>query len=105
VVFPLCLTSIYLIDVGWTLVKRLRKRESLLQAHRSHTYQQLVDHGLSHQTVSLLVAGLTTVSGVIGLVASEGTSEGRLSAIALAFTLGIFYVLSPRFVHPTKSAS
>lgn len=49
-------TSVYLVDTGTTLVRRARQREALMEAHRSHTYQQLVTSGLSHSAVAICVA-------------------------------------------------
>ena len=57
--------TIYLVDVCVTLVRRLRARDHLFVPHRSHTYQQLCDLGLSHAKTSLTVGVFTMLSGVL----------------------------------------
>ena len=41
-----------LADVLLTLVRRTRNRDNLLQAHNTHLYQRLIQHGFNHLTVS-----------------------------------------------------
>lgn len=53
-----------LFDTVFTILRRLRKGENILAAHRSHLYQRLVATGLSHRVVSslyLLFALLSTL--------------------------------------------
>ncbi len=45
-----------LTDVFLTLVRRLRRRENLLQAHNTHLYQRLIRQGYNHLTVSWFYA-------------------------------------------------
>lgn len=73
--------AVYLADTGLTLVRRALRREAILNAHREHVYQRLVDRcGLAHTTVAtgvgLLAAAIAlmwlevdTVIAVIGSVA------------------------------------
>jgi UDP-GlcNAc:undecaprenyl-phosphate GlcNAc-1-phosphate transferase len=102
-IFPLCLTSVYLIDVGWALAKRLYRNETLTEAHRDHAYQRLVDQGLPHLAVALIVSCLTTVSGLLGLFASEWSALGRLNAGAISLSIGVVYASSPRFINRLNS--
>lgn len=44
----------FLLDGGFTFVRRLLNRENVLAAHRSHLYQRLTISGISHARVSLL---------------------------------------------------
>jgi UDP-N-acetylmuramyl pentapeptide phosphotransferase/UDP-N-acetylglucosamine-1-phosphate transferase len=68
--------SIYLADTASTIVARARRREPLLHAHRSHTYQRLVaaPSEWQHITVAAYAAGLAGAATV---------------ACALNFALGI----------------
>ena len=50
-VIPLMILSVFYIDALVTLVGRIYRRESFLEAHRSHFYQKLVRSGWSHQQV------------------------------------------------------
>jgi len=45
-----------LTDVLLTLVRRVRYRQNLLQAHNTHLYQRLIQHGFGHLTVSWFYA-------------------------------------------------
>ncbi len=54
--------SVYGVDGVITILKRLRLKERISEAHRRHVYQILVDKaGTSHLTVSALYAGLQAV--------------------------------------------
>ena len=54
--------SLYAIDTGSVLVKRLLKGNPLLEAHRDHVYQRLVGRaGISHIMVASFTAALAMV--------------------------------------------
>ena len=52
----LILPSYYLFDATITLIKRALRREKVWQAHREHFYQLATQRGLSHSTVSAMIA-------------------------------------------------
>lgn len=73
--------ALYLADTGTVLIRRARRGDPLMVAHREHAYQRLTrDLQLPHVVVSLLVAGLAglattawalmpaTVAGLITLL-------------------------------------
>lgn len=94
---PVALTApvvIYLADTGTTLIGRIRRGESWFEAHRSHVYQRLTDRGLTHLQVAALVALLSLVSGLIGLLAIDGSAPRAAISIALIAGLAIAYVRS-----------
>lgn len=47
------LSSLFWFDATLTLFRRYRNRENLLQAHRKHAYQRIVQAGFSHQKTLL----------------------------------------------------
>lgn len=49
------LLSLFICDATFTLIKRIVGREKWYQAHRSHAYQRLVQMGMSHGRLALLV--------------------------------------------------
>ena len=51
-------------DGAFTILRRLRKRENIFKAHRSHLYQRLVIAGLTHRIVTL-VYGILAVIGAL----------------------------------------
>lgn len=63
------LLGVFLIDVGATVVRRLRARADLFSGDRNHTYDRLVASGRGVRTVALGAGGLQAVLAlaVIGL--------------------------------------
>jgi len=88
--------SLYLWDSGFTLLRRLRRRENIFQAHRSHLYQRLVQAGLSHAKVTTLYLFLHSLLGALALAYVGASEFGRLSILALAalvlagFTVAVY---------------
>lgn len=48
----------FVFDTLFTFFRRLKNRENVFSAHRSHLYQRLVISGFSHRTVTFLYMGL-----------------------------------------------
>jgi Fuc2NAc and GlcNAc transferase len=48
----------FVFDTGFTLCRRLVRREDVFRSHRSHLYQRLVVAGWSHQAVTFLYSAL-----------------------------------------------
>lgn len=76
----------FIFDATATLVRRLFRRENLLQAHRSHYYQQLVATGWSHRTVTQIYAGWTLVCAAGGIYWLDSRPH-RLALVALLLIL------------------
>lgn len=70
VVIPVALLAVwpFVFDTAFTIVRRLRRRENVFQAHRSHLYQRLVIAGWSHRAVATMYGGLAATSGALALV-------------------------------------
>ena len=66
----------FLVDVLLTLVRRVRNRDNLLEAHNTHLYQRLIRHGFGHLTVSwcYALAGLICANVVV-IGATKGIFE------------------------------
>ncbi len=86
----------FVFDGTFTLVRRAVNHENVLQAHRSHLYQRLIKRGYTHRQVSLLYAGLATLSGSAALIHLFGASWLALPAAGLDLLLLIGYA---RWVH------
>lgn len=86
--------AVYLTDTGVTLVRRSLRREPVFEAHRTHVYQQLTDHGMSHVSVSLLVGGITAVVATLALEASRRPAS-RVGLLAAAMAVLLAYVALP----------
>ena len=55
------LLSPFVIDATLTLFRRMKRKEKLFQAHKSHVYQLAVQEGYSHQVVSLSFLALDVI--------------------------------------------
>jgi len=67
---PLILAP-FLVDVGYTLLRRARAGERLTEAHRGHLYQILYRVGWPHPAVALLHAGFAALHGAAGWLAMQ----------------------------------
>jgi UDP-N-acetylmuramyl pentapeptide phosphotransferase/UDP-N-acetylglucosamine-1-phosphate transferase len=87
--------SVYLVDTGTTLVRRLARRERLLSAHRDHAYQRLVALGWSHgETVSVVLGFMVGVS-LLGSVSLTASIALRAVADGFLLLLLVAYVVLP----------
>ncbi|MET3769742.1 UDP-N-acetylmuramyl pentapeptide phosphotransferase/UDP-N-acetylglucosamine-1-phosphate transferase [Marisediminicola sp. UYEF4] len=59
---------IYIVDVGSTLLRRIRRGERWAEAHRTHVYQRLTSSGLSHVQATCAVTGATILTASLGLL-------------------------------------
>ena len=85
----------FLYDVSFTLVRRARRGENLLQPHRSHLYQRLLILGYSHKQVLRVQVGLAIVCVALGLLMTNVRQYDLLFWVlaGLAFALEIGYTL------------
>lgn len=76
----LSVLSVYVLDVGLTLVRRLCAGKDVTRPHREHVYQRLTLSGLGHVPASVLVSGCTLVVALAGLA---GATAGHLGIALL----------------------
>lgn len=94
----LLVCSVFLYDGGFTILRRIRRRENIFQAHRSHLYQRLIQAGLSHAKVTGLYLLLHAAVGVLALAYLDVSEANRLwilGFVALLFftlTLGVYRI-------------
>ena len=62
----------FVFDTAFTFCVRLRRRENIFKAHRSHLYQRLVLTGLSHRAVTLLYVALAVLGAAAGRQCRSG---------------------------------
>lgn len=90
--------SVFLYDSGFTILRRIKHREDIFEAHRTHLYQRLVRVGLSHGKVTVLYLVLHGLMGVLALLYVWASELFRLcilgfaSLVFLAFTLGVYWL-------------
>jgi UDP-N-acetylmuramyl pentapeptide phosphotransferase/UDP-N-acetylglucosamine-1-phosphate transferase len=88
--FPGLVFSVFIVDSGLTLAKRLVHRENPFQAHRSHYYQRLIRMGWSHRRLALGAYALMIATGLSALWLSGASVTTKLLGIliwAVAFAL------------------
>ncbi len=88
----------FVFDTAFTLVRRMRRRENLLRAHRSHLYQRLVLTGVSHGRTTLLYTVLAIVGLAVGyFVAAENAGGSLAGAIVIGLlAIGLCAAVSRR---------
>lgn len=97
--FPILVFSPFVADATFTLVKRLKRREKIFEAHRSHYYQRLVQMGWGHrhtaiaEYVLMLIVGISAIIG-IGL---DNAGQGNLLAWWGAIYLGLTMLIDRRW--------
>jgi UDP-N-acetylmuramyl pentapeptide phosphotransferase/UDP-N-acetylglucosamine-1-phosphate transferase len=76
--FPLAgvlMVGPFVFDTIYTLCRRLRRRENIVRAHRTHLYQRLVTNGWSHARVAtlyLVLGGASSAGAVLWLHGASG---------------------------------
>lgn len=102
VVIGVLLVWPFVFDTAFTFFRRLRNRENVFAAHRSHLYQRLVIAGYSHRFVTLLYIGLALVGLLFSLGvylgAKKTTAVLSLSLPLLSFGLWFFVIRQERRV-------
>ena len=94
----LLVSSVYLWDSGFTLLRRLRRGENIFRAHRSHLYQRLAQLGLSHVSITGLYLLLHLLMGSLGLAYVWSSNTMRAGILTLAglvlvgFTLSVYWL-------------
>ncbi len=90
----------FIFDTSFTLIRRLKRRENIFEAHRTHLYQRLVITGYSHSFVSLLYAGLALVGILLGIAWYMGLPRSdiliTITIPLLALGLYSFVILAER---------
>ncbi|MFQ5408573.1 MAG: glycosyltransferase family 4 protein [Anaerolineales bacterium] len=74
--------GLFLFDAGFTLLRRLARRESLWRAHRSHLYQRLYAQGWSHGRITGLYLSLGSLLTALAVL---HVSRTQLGPAAVAF--------------------
>jgi UDP-N-acetylmuramyl pentapeptide phosphotransferase/UDP-N-acetylglucosamine-1-phosphate transferase len=90
--FPGLVFSVFIVDSGLTLAKRLIHRENPFQAHRSHYYQRLIRMGWSHRRLALGAYAFMTATAVTALILRDAFFA--MSLVGLALWAAIFAALA-----------
>lgn len=74
----------FLLDTITTFFRRLRRRENVFSAHRSHIYQRLVIAGASHRRITTLYGVLALICTTAGIAIERGWRGGTTLAVFAA---------------------
>ena len=77
----------FLADGASTILRRMRRRENVFTAHRSHLYQRLVIAGRSHQAVTLTYGALAVIGGILAWCVAKQLPFATPAAIATVASL------------------
>jgi len=82
IIMPLLMAN-FLFDTITTFIRRLIKKEPLLQPHRTHLYQKFASCGFSQRTVTMTNYGMATIQGLIILLLGEKIMFAIIGCIGL----------------------
>jgi UDP-GlcNAc:undecaprenyl-phosphate GlcNAc-1-phosphate transferase len=89
---------LYMADTGLTLARRVLRHEAWHEAHRQHTYQQLVDRGWSHTQTTGLVFVVVALSSALGSISLFDSIQARLVADVGIAVLTVGYLTLPSLI-------
>ena len=87
IIIWLLLTSVFWFDASVTLLRRIKNKENLGQAHRNHAFQRIVQAGFSHQK-TVLWALFLNIIGLFAVFASI-----KMPKLAFAFLIADIMLL------------
>lgn len=96
----------FVVDGGFTILRRASKRENIFRAHRSHVYQRLVQTGLSHGLISsiyTLASATVSAAAILWLLEIPG-AIWLLSGIVIVWA-GTLWGVTVRRERCTTAAS
>jgi len=79
---PLLIFSPFITDASVTLIKRLCRGKKILQAHRDHYYQRLVQSGLGHRNTALFGYALMLTAGACAVWMNTQDMKVQLIMVA-----------------------
>jgi UDP-GlcNAc:undecaprenyl-phosphate GlcNAc-1-phosphate transferase len=85
VAVALLVLGVPIIDTFWIIIRRLSSRRSPFSADRGHFHHRLLDLGLSHRQVVLLIYLICTILAVLSLVLS---GRGQISVFLIVVLVG-----------------
>jgi len=81
----------FLFDGSFTIARRFKNGENVLDAHRSHLYQRLNIAGYSHKHVAILYTSFAAITSVAAFLFLHGSEIVRFACIAILFILSLSY--------------
>ena len=88
----------YAADTGFAVVQRLRRGERLIEAHRSHVFQQLVALGWSHSRTAFVAVGFSLISTTVAIASIWESSSASFINLGVILATNAVYIALPRIV-------
>lgn len=90
----------FVVDATLTLFRRMKRKEKLFQAHKSHVYQLAVQEGYSHQVVTLSFMALDVALFMFLVVTARAMNNPVIPFITVFFVLTLLWgILDKRWKH------
>ncbi|NPA37920.1 MAG: glycosyltransferase family 4 protein [Chlorobi bacterium] len=90
----LFMVSVYGIDVVFTIIKRIRLKQNILEAHRMHLYQYLVNEsGISHKSVSLLYGGTQALINILTILIMKYSTNNIVLKYSFCIIMSVVVLL------------
>ncbi|WP_421082879.1 MraY family glycosyltransferase [Rothia nasimurium] len=89
---------VYLADTGTTLLRRIIRGEQWYKPHRTHVYQRLTDHGLSHLASAFVVTLTTALVTAISMISLPFETQNAIGAALLIVAILALYLNLPRIL-------
>ncbi|NOU00935.1 MAG: glycosyltransferase family 4 protein [Gallionella sp.] len=102
--FPVLVFSPFTADASFTLIKRIRRKEKLSEAHRSHYYQRLVQMGWGHSSTAIAEYILMFLAGATALwaISLDAANQANFLAGWAAIYLGLAMWVDRRWLAHLK---
>lgn len=96
---------LYLMDTATTLVKRFRRRERLLDAHREHAYQRLVELGWTHVQVAAVATAVIAIDSAVLIMSNGQAWWWQTVAMCAALAVAGAFVALPTALAPKRESA
>lgn len=90
--------SLYLADTLTTVLQRLRRAEPIMDPHRSHAYQRVVQAGWTHTQTTAVVFSLMALHGGLALTVASAAGWLQVSTAVIIIGTLLVYLRLPEIV-------
>ncbi len=88
--------TFFILDPSFTLVRRILKRQPLMQSHREHLYQRLMPVGSTSRLPTRLLVGAGCLLSIVAAIAYPDAGSATLVIVVAGFLFGIEVVAVTR---------
>jgi UDP-GlcNAc:undecaprenyl-phosphate/decaprenyl-phosphate GlcNAc-1-phosphate transferase len=92
-IIPIIVLGVPIFDTIFAIIRRLQNKEPIMMPDKKHIHYQLLATGLSHKSTVLILYGICTVFGILGILFSLTTSL-TTSYIIMLIILFFIHILA-----------